>query len=304
MDNYHKYLPVSEEDKNWGLCVLNAGFTNIQPFCHYPFKTHPLHHNFKWSNGRTLHEYQIIYITRGQGYFESNNCQQQIVEGGTIMMLFPDEWHRYKPDEKTGWDEYWIGVSGPVIDNLLCKGYFTREFPLHIIGYDELLIDIFTGIIEKSKLESPGFQPVMSGAVLYLLGHLFAKSKEAHFDDQHGDLVKKAKILFRTNIGNKFSPEDVAEELQVGYSWFRKMFKKHTGLAPGQYFIDLKIQKAKELLRDHQACVKNVAYELKFESVFYFSKIFKEKTGMTPMQFKNHYNDRMVNHTEKKPLFA
>jgi len=292
MDNYHKYLPVSEEEKNWGLYVLNAGFTNIQPFCAYPFKTHPSHHNFNWCDGRTLQEYQIIYITRGQGCFESNSCGKQVIEGGTIIMLFPGEWHRYKPDETTGWDEYWVGISGPIIDHLLLKGYFRPASPIIKIGFNESLLDIFTEVIEKSKIEIPGFQPIISGAVLHLLGYLFAKSKESNFEDQHLELIKKAKVLFRTNIGNKFSPEDVAEELQVGYSWFRKTFKNHTGMAPGQYFIDLKIQRAKDLLRQPQFSVKSIAYDLKFDSVFYFSKIFKDKTGMTPIQFKNNYSKR------------
>ena len=94
------------------------------------------------------------------------------------------------------------------------------------------------------------------------------------------------------NVGNKFSPEDVAEELQVGYSWFRKTFKTHTGMAPGQYFIDLKIQRAKEMLCEPYSSVKRIAYDLKFDSVFYFSKIFKGKTGVTPIKFKNQFSER------------
>jgi AraC-like DNA-binding protein len=299
MDNYHKYLPVSDEDKNWGLCVLNVGCTKVQPFCSYPVKTHPSHHNFNYFNGRTLHEYQIIYITRGQGCFESTSCSEQLIEGGTTIMLFPGEWHRYKPNEHTGWDEYWVGVSGPVIDNLLVKQYFEPEMPLLKVGYNETLVNLFLEIIEKSKLEEPGFQPIISGAVLHLLGYLFAKIKEPDFEDQHLDLIKKAKTLFRINVGNKFSPEDVAEELKIGYSWFRKTFKDHTGMAPGQYFIDLKIQRAKELLCGPQGSVKSIAYDLKFDSAFYFSKIFKDKTGMTPMQFKSNYNDRKNKFSEK-----
>lgn len=290
MDNYHKYLPVSEEEKNWGLCVLNAGYTRIDPFCSYPFKSHPSHHNFNWYNGRTLQEYQIIYIARGQGCFESNAYKSSVLEEGTVIMLFPGEWHRYKPNENTGWDEYWIGISGPIIDNLLSKKYFKKDTPLLRVGYNDFILSLFDEIIETSKQEKPGFQSVISGAAFHLLGYLNVKSKEYYFEDNHLDIIKRSKTLFRINIGNIYSPEDAALELQVGYSWFRKTFKSQTGMAPGQYFIDLKIQRAKELLCNPNCVVKNIAIELRFDSVFYFSKIFKEKTGLSPIQFKNLFS--------------
>ena len=123
MINYYKYLPVSREDENWGLCVLNTGCTHIEATGLYPFKTHPAHHYFNWSIGRILNEYQIIYITRGRGLFESDSCKCKEIEAGTIIILFPGERHRYKPDSDTGWDEYWIGLKGDIIDNLVKKNF-------------------------------------------------------------------------------------------------------------------------------------------------------------------------------------
>jgi len=128
----------------------------------------------------------------------------------------------------------------------------------------------------------------MSGSVLHLLGHLHAILKESNFEDKYfEDIINKAKILFRESITHNFSPENVADELKVGYSWFRKTFKVYTGMAPGQYFIQLKIEKAKEMLADPQLTIKSISYTLNFDSTFYFSKLFKEKTGLTPMQFRN-----------------
>jgi AraC-like DNA-binding protein len=287
MENYHKYLPVSDDEKNWGLWVLNAGFTNIKPSVNYPFKDHPSHHFFNWAYGRTLQEYQIIYITRGEGTFESDSCAEQIVEEGTIIFLFPGEWHRYKPNENTGWDEYWIGVSGSVVDNLLEKEVFHRTSPLLHIGFNEEVFDLLTEIIEKTKLERPGYQAQISGAAFHLLGNIHAISKGRHLENvQYIELINKSKILFRANVRNDYSPEMLAEELLVSYSWFRKTFKSYTGMSPGQYFIDLKIQTAKELLSDPCCSMKCIASELRFSSVFHFSNLFKEKTGFSPIQYK------------------
>src|SRR3954469_8567942 len=109
MVNFYKYLPVSTTDESWGLNVLNTGCTHIMAGSSYPYDTHPAHHNFNWEKGRVLHEFQVIYITKGSGIFESKNGGKQAIAAGSIILLFPEERHRYKPDEKTGWDEYWVG---------------------------------------------------------------------------------------------------------------------------------------------------------------------------------------------------
>jgi len=288
MQNYFKYLPVSEVDESWGLYVLNAGCGRIQSSDSYPKKDHPEHHYFNWSKGRILHEYQLIYITKGSGVFESHHCTQKIIEEGTMIILFPGEWHRYKPDTDTGWDEHWVGFNGEVIENLVRKKFFTPENPFMAIGFSEQIMNIFLEIIERTKQERAGYQPLISGAVLHLLGYIYSIYRQNDFGEKNmiEQTVNKAKVLLRENIDEDISIEKVAKELQVGYSWFRKAFKMYTGMAPGQYLIQLKIEKSKEMLCDPARSVKEIAYDLRFDTSFYFSKLFKEKTGLTPVQFR------------------
>ncbi|PSR55341.1 AraC family transcriptional regulator [Adhaeribacter arboris] len=289
MINYYKYLPVSAEDENWGLVVLNAGCTHIEPGTPYPYQEHPSHHYFNWANGRVLHEYQIIYITKGEGIFESERAGEHLIEAGSVILLYPEERHRYKPKEETGWDEYWIGFRSSIFTNQLEKGFFDPKFPVIKAGFQENLLNLFQEIIAITKEEKAGYQSLTSGAALHIIGHLYTILKQSQFAGQAVDqLVNKARCIFRSNIEKNISPQEVADELQVGYSWFRKAFKAYTGLAPGQYLIQLKIQKAKELLQNPTKSIKEITYELNFESRFYFSKIFKEKTGLTPVQYRSH----------------
>jgi len=283
MINYYKYLPVSREDEDWGLCVLNAGCTHVIASDIYPVKDHPAHHYFNWNAGRILNEYQVIYITRGSGIFESDSCTKQIIKEGTIIILFPGERHRYKPHQETGWDEYWIGLKGDIIDKLAKNNFISPEKPAFYIGFNDAIFNLFNTIIETTKQEHSGYQPLISGAALHLIGTLHATLKQRAIDSEDKELIiQKARLLFRSNIAADFSPEKAAEELQVGYSWFRKVFKNYTGLSPGQYYIQLKIEKAKELLNNPDLPIKQIAYDLGFENYFYFSKLFKEKTGITP----------------------
>lgn len=286
--NFYKYLPVSKEDESWGLTVLNTGCTHIEAASTvYPLKNHPAHHNFDWNSWRILQEYQIIYITNGQGIFESESLKQTCVKAGTIILLFPNERHRYKPDSHTGWMEYWVGIKGVVIDNLVSSGYLNPKNPCLYIGFNESIFNIYNCIIEKTKEEKPGYQPLVSGAVMHLIGicHSIIKQSVAENKEQE-TIIDKSRLLFRSNISKAYSPQQAARELNVGYSWFRKLFKNYTGLSPGQYALQLKIEKAKEMLGNSNIPIKEISIELNFDSSFYFSKIFKEKTGLKPTDYR------------------
>jgi AraC-like ligand binding domain len=48
------------------------------------------------------------------------------VDAGQVIFLFPGVWHRYRPDEKTGWDEHWVGFDGDVARRWVRNNFFRR----------------------------------------------------------------------------------------------------------------------------------------------------------------------------------
>ena len=80
---------------------------------------------------------------------------------------------------------------------------------------------------------------------------------------------------------------EVAEHVGVNYTSFRNLFKQYTGLSPAQYFINLKIHRAKEMLRSTSASIKEISIILQFENPEYFATQFKKKTGISPTEFRN-----------------
>jgi len=125
-----KYLVVNPVDLDWGAAINSVGFQDIAPGMEYPPKNHPSRYIFTAQNGRILNEYQLLYITNGKGKFSSASLgkgKYVPIEAGMMFLLFPGEWHTYFPDKQTGWKEYWIGFKGPLIDNLVDKGFFSKE---------------------------------------------------------------------------------------------------------------------------------------------------------------------------------
>lgn len=135
-----KYLNISRNDEAWGLVVTTAGYQAVAAHSSYPQAQHPESHIFDPGKGRVLKEYQLVYISRGEGYFESRSCRRQRIRAGTMILLFPGEWHTYEPDRATGWFEHWVGFRGGSVDAQVANGFFSPRNPLFGLGFSQTII--------------------------------------------------------------------------------------------------------------------------------------------------------------------
>jgi AraC-like DNA-binding protein len=282
------YLPVNEIDEKWGVTITTVGFQQIDPQTAYPPSIHPSEYYFDPAKGRVLHEYQLVYVTQGEGRFRSESGKSAKIRAGNVFMLFPGEWHSYRPDRNLGWSEYWIGFTGSYIKQLVQMNFFSKTEPVFNIGHNDRIVELFVKIIEDAKSEKIGFQQLISGATIYILSQLYSIRRNNEFGNKEiENLINHARVLIRENLHTELSPESLADSLNIGYSWFRRMFKQYTGLAPAQYQLQLKIQKAKELLMDTNIPVKEIAFRLNFYSHYHFSNLFRKKTGFSPSEFRS-----------------
>src|ERR1035437_163391 len=290
MANYFKYLTHSQENEDWGMYINVAGYAGIASGSSYPPKGHPLNYEFSWDKGRILHEYQINYITEGEGIIETTQSSYPIKKG-SIIIIKPGVWHRYKPLAKTGWQENYIGFNGPIAQQIFGLPFFTTDAPLLNIGYHESIIKAFFEVFNLIRDEKPGYQEMSVGHVMFILGRILSIKKKENFENktiEHS--IQNACIIIRNNLTSNLNVEELASELNISYSLFRKVFKKYIGLSPAQYHLSLRIQQAQYMLANSTLSIKEISFSLGFCSIYYFSKLFKEKIGMTPGGYRKSVN--------------
>ena len=282
MNDFFKYLTTGDEDRNWGLYLNVAGKSQVAAEVDYPSADHPTGYHFSWEQGRMLDEFQINYITEGFGELE-NEFGKAMIKPGTLVITRPGVWHRYRPNRKTGWTENYIGFDGTIARQLLAQPVLSMEQSLLYCGAHEAFIDTYYKIFDLVLAEKPGYQQIASGLVVKLLGYIVAWQKNRNFEGKEIEaVIQKIRFTLRENVGELIDIRTLAEENNIGYSYFRKMFKKYTGVSPHQYYLDLKVMRAKELLLTTNKSIKEISYELGFESIHYFSRFFKKKVGYSP----------------------
>ena len=286
MEEFFKYINPGQEDKDWGLFLNCAGKAEIKPGVIYPPTTHPSGYYFTYENGRSLNEYQINYITDGAGVYENQGGKFK-VSPGSMIFTRPGEWHRYKPKKSTGWVEHYVGFSGYIAHQMFGRPWFTQKNSVVEVGNSEEIIDTYYKIFNYVRDEKPGYQQVAAGMIMKLLGFIVSMDKQKDFSGKRVEkIIQNACFTIRENVEAEINFQSFAEDNNIGYSYFRKMFKKYTGVPPVQYHLDLKILRAKEMLLYTDKSIKEISYELGFQSIYYFSRIFKNKLGVSPSEIR------------------
>ena len=281
-----KYVNHSSRDEAWGIYCIDAGAVEIKPGEAYPYQAdrHPPKYTQNWEKGRILNEFQFLYIVRGEGIFRTREEEKGLHEGSFIVLV-PGAWHWYRPRLETGWTEYWVGFDGDYPKMLREYGFLGPGPKILDPGLHESIVGHFNRVIDGVVGERPGYQQVISSLVPLVYAEVSAYASRPSIEEHGKDLFDRVTVIFEANIQGKMDMESLASELNFNYATFREEFKSYTGLSPYQYFLQMKINRAKELLMDGGLSVKEISYKLAFDNPYYFSRLFKKKTGMAPSQW-------------------
>ncbi|NLE38279.1 MAG: AraC family transcriptional regulator [Pirellulaceae bacterium] len=279
------YLPVSRRDQMWDLWVTGTGHI-VHRLPGDPHEDHPSPYYYTWEHGRVLSEYGVLYITQGKGEFESETTGLRPIEAGTVILIFPGVWHRYRPLGGTGWTTYWAHFDGPYAERLMRRGLISPDNPILATGINDHILRSYLDMFERIQSESPGVQQFAASCIIQILAGALAAVRVQEEGGQIDALVRRAKSILAERVEELVDMKELAGSLGVSYDHFRHIFKQQMGMAPYQYHLQLRINRAKELLHGTNMTTKDIAFALQFEAPYHFSRLFKQKTGMTPTEWR------------------
>lgn len=99
------------------------------------------------------------------------------------------------------------------------------------------------------------------------------------------DILTKIITYLENNVNRSLTLDDVCQDNLIGRSNLQKMFRAKTGGGVMEYFCGLKIEAAKQQIREGRHNFTEIAHNLGFSTIHYFSRRFKAVTGMTPTEY-------------------
>ena len=107
-------------------------------------------------------------------------------------------------------------------------------------------------------------------------------------------VVQEAERLILSRFHEPLDMRQIARELSVSYSYLRQHFRAQTGLSLKQYQLQVRLQRAQDLLANTDRPIKEVADMLGFDSAYHLSAQFKLRTGRSPRFWRRQFKGSAV----------
>jgi AraC-like DNA-binding protein/ligand-binding sensor protein len=148
------------------------------------------------------------------------------------------------------------------------------------------------GKLEEAYFHTRVLKPKQYDAMVRLLGifakHLAMVANQIVVQEQNAEppMITRAKEFIKANQGEDISLGDVAKSVNTSTFYFCKMFKKATGLNFTDYLSRIRIEKAKNLLLNPNLRISEIAYEVGFQSLTHFNRVFRKLAGQSPTEYR------------------
>ena len=226
-------------------------------------------------------QYLFVLVNNGDAVLYGNKS----VSFGEhdLLVMCPGEKIHYKA--LGDWSISWIGLYRKTVAKYMDLLGITAENPIiHTSLYNELKA-LLDNIYDTSN-------DMLLSAKLSVVGHLydfFAILTENADFNQKSDLIKSAIRIIDYNYCTNISIEQIAERLSLTPTYFSKIFINRTGISPKKYILNKRIERSKELLCSTDATVFEISNSAGYEDQFYFSRIFKKYTKLSPIKYRQKH---------------
>ncbi|MGL1890835.1 MAG: AraC family transcriptional regulator [Spirochaetaceae bacterium] len=261
LDGISADLVYNPEKINFFSRLRCSEFVNDQPIIHYRFN---LLFNLKGSIQIHIDKH-IITLNEGES-----------------LLVFPYQNHHYVSSEDK--DLLWLFI-----------GFEMRERKgLEPLLYNPVKIEPY--VLESLERMITGSNDLKS-SILSTIIHLNLENSNKggtiqHINRDEDTIITKVQKLVYFDLSRILTTSIIAQEIGISESSLHKHFKKFIGISPGRYLREVKINYACSILESGKRNITETASLCGFDSVYSFSRSFKQVTGFPPSRFKNTENGK------------
>lgn len=231
--------------------------------------------------------YLIHYAVSGEGKYVQNDKEYKI-SAGQGFLICPGQKVFYKADIKNPWHYFWVGFNGSDAKNLLLKAGLSIKNPIINFGNISEMKNLLSAFQSVNPLKEES-GPILTGYMYVLLGKLIEETKKDSTAKYHaGFYINYCSYYIENNIARPIDVEKIANTLNISRSYLYRLFKEHYKTSIKGYIMDLKLKKAVEFIENKKISIGDISRSVGFEDPLYFSRAFKKKFGVSPLEYRKN----------------
>lgn len=278
------------------MCDVGITIENFNPEILYAFKCdNKDFFNYKYH----CHDFiEFSYVVSGTANYRIDNKFYKIKEK-TLLPFNPGIYHQESLSNGEQNTQLHIAFRNIKIEGLPLN-YILKEntkVPLEFKQYKEDFHKCCLEIIEEQEACEVGKELILKSLIMKLIALFlketnYVKNKKNinrynfPFYDK-SNIVKIILDYFENNYMNNISLDDMSKNMYLSSVYISKVFKEKTGESPINYLINLRLEKARDLLMSTESPIKSIAQAVGYNDAYYFSKLFKKYYGYSPGKYRS-----------------
>ena len=228
--------------------------------------------------------YIIECCIAGKGSIVINGKEFPFGAGASYVLL-PGDAVIHTADTEHPREGFWCALDGSSIEAYVKEAGITSDSPFIAPTLFEDVHHWLSMLVQCWNSPDSGAKLRQTACAYGLLGAILQSSPSTDKDSW----VEKAIGYMQINYSDALSVEAIAKETGLERTYFSSQFKKKTGQSPHQYLMQLRIQKACQLLNTTHYSISEIAYLVGLEP-HNLSRQFKREIGITPKEYQTRHH--------------
>lgn len=273
------------------LILLNIGYANHHADWNYKNINSPFARIYLVKKGvAKLHlpNNKIQELTSGHLYLVPPFMQHSYECEGHFALYYIHIYENQSSSQRILEDYlYPIEIVAIDIDTMLIKQLFKVNPGRELKQYDPSAYDDTPHLMQSINLHSqnPSHIGLETKGIIFQLLSRFIKYSKNKYETTDNRILKVLRFI-RTNIDKEITMEEMTSICCLSKDHFIRLFKNEVQTTPIQYINQKKIEKAQLMIATDNQPIKDIAFALSFENVYYFNRLFKKRTGVTPLDYR------------------
>ena len=261
------FFPITEREKELPFYLTYIGETDCQDEVNRP---------------EGYYCPQIILCSKGSGILKFDD-REQIVDAGKVFFLPAGSPHAYYAQEEI-WRTHYISFAGCAVEALLNHLGLTeiKVYPVDV----GVMKNIFRRLM-NTVISDRFYGGYSASAIVYEYIIEFNRqivTAEIRSEDDSASLTPVLNYIDE-HFSEVIELETLCEIIGITPQYLCRLFRKHLGMRPLEYVAKRRIQQAKVYLTEGNKSVKQIAFEVGYDSPSYFCSVFKRNEGISPTEY-------------------